>query len=304
MPAVEEVSLVSLANTREGSSAVMVALSMTCKGESGEVVILMPKIINKLAWVKFRGSTKVIEGKIKFSISFSSVKHILAKDDCVKINVRSKLFKYSALSIDVPNNDWSKWQEMRPYNMLETGKVHPTTVSIVVTAYKCKKETVLSKLYTDSDFTDFRLATSEGSVPVHKAYLAAHSDVFKAMLSNEWKETTTGEITMKGVTIETLQHLKEYMYLGTVPNDGLRPLLLIARCYLIEDLEQHCIRKLAENVTGKSLFSLLEFACDNNIPELSFALVVMTENIDVNHANKLKNKKAVLDSQKSKKSQQ
>ncbi|XP_063386224.1 uncharacterized protein LOC134672256 [Cydia fagiglandana] len=175
------------------------------------------------------------------------------------------------------------------------------TISIVVTAYECKKEMVLSKLYADSDFTDFHLATSDGSVPVHKAYMAAHSDVFKAMLNNEWKETVNGEITMKGVTVKTLQQLKEYMYLGIVPEDGLRPLLLIARCYLMEDLEKHCIRKLAENVTGENLFSLLEFACDNNIPELSFAMLVMTENVDINKA--AANLTRVMDSQKAKESQ-
>ncbi|XP_061721035.1 TD and POZ domain-containing protein 5-like [Cydia pomonella] len=284
---------------RDGPSASKIVYSMTFTGESETDPIIYT--IDNLVVVKLKSSAKLLRNKMNFSVSFSSSKHDSAKEKNIKINVNCLDLKYSELNIEVPN-DWSKWQEMGLTQPYVRNGLYYTTVSIVVTAYECKKETVLSKLYTDSVFTDFHLVTSEGSVPVHKACLAAHSDVFKAMLTNEWKEAINGEIRMKGATVKTLQQLKEYMYLGTVPEDGLRPLLLIARCYLIEDLEKHCIRKLAENATGETLFSLLEFACDNNIPELSYAMLVITQEAVVNEAKDIKT--AVLNSQKSKQSHQ
>ncbi|XP_063366850.1 uncharacterized protein LOC134655329 [Cydia amplana] len=151
-----------------------------------------------------------------------------------------------------------------------------------------------SKLYTDTEFTDFYLSTGEGEqkVAVHRAFLIAHSDVFKGMLRGKWKETDQGEIKIRGVTVETLQQLKDYMYMGTVPEVGIRPLLLVARTYMMEDLEKHCIRKLAEKVTPEELFSLIEFACDNQIPELPFALLQLTPDTVVSGATKIK--KAIL----------
>ncbi|XP_063386221.1 uncharacterized protein LOC134672252 [Cydia fagiglandana] len=145
-----------------------------------------------------------------------------------------------------------------------------------------------------TEFTDFYLSTGEGEerVAVHKAFLIAHSDVFKAMLRGKWKETDHDEIKIQGVTIETLQQLKDYMYMGSVPEVGLRPLLLVARTYMMEDLEKHCIRKLAEKVTPEELFLLIEFACDNQIPELPFALLQITPDAVVSGAANIK--KAVL----------
>ncbi|XP_063366992.1 protein roadkill-like [Cydia amplana] len=144
-------------------------------------------------------------------------------------------------------------------------------VNINILVRKCKS--VLDLIYLDEDFTDFQLSTAKGSVPLHRAILAAHSDVFRRMLSGEWKETNAGCIEIEGVTLETLQNLKRYMYLGTMPEDGLCPLLLIATCYFIDDLKAECIIKLAHSFTSENLYDLLEFSYVNNMPELTFAIL-------------------------------
>ncbi|XP_063540220.1 protein roadkill-like [Cydia strobilella] len=136
-----------------------------------------------------------------------------------------------------------------------------------------KRKSVLDLIYLDEDFTDFQLSTAEGSVSVHRAILAAHSDVFRRMISGEWKETNAGRIKIEGVTLKTLQNLKRYMYLGTMPEDGLCPLLLIATCYFIEDLKAECTIKLSHSLTSENLYDLLEFSYVNNMPELTFAIL-------------------------------
>ncbi|XP_063366849.1 uncharacterized protein LOC134655328 [Cydia amplana] len=142
-----------------------------------------------------------------------------------------------------------------------------------------------SKLYEDNDFTD--LCAGEDKIAVHKNFLVAHSDVFKAMLSGPWKEAAEGKVNVEGVTIKVLERLKNYMYNGDVfytDDEELRTLLLLARYYLIEDLQKQCIRLLAETVKPETLFSHIEFACQHQIPELPFAMLQMTQDSVVNEA--------------------
>ncbi|XP_063357906.1 uncharacterized protein LOC134647485 [Cydia amplana] len=99
----------------------------------------------------------------------------------------------------------------------------------------------IDKFYEDTEFTDFHLHATDGNVPMHKALLAANSDVFKAMLNGEWKEKGEGQINIEGVTVKTLQHLKDYMYLGVLPDEGLESLLVVAARYLMDKLKADCI---------------------------------------------------------------
>ncbi|XP_063540510.1 uncharacterized protein LOC134749499 [Cydia strobilella] len=255
-------------------------------------------LIDNMVKIRFKRVAKIIEdtdaGEISFLFSIS--KHELAHDLNIKVNIDCECLAYSKFDIDTPK-EWSEWELMGSKKTFVQSKgsqsrICYTTIQFFISAYERNINTMSLELYTDTEFTDFYLSTGEDKVAVHKAFLIAHSDVFKAMLRGKWKETDHDEIKIQGATVETLQQLKDYMYMGTVPEVGLRPLLLVARTYMMEDLEKHCIRKLAEKATSKDLFSLIEFACDNQIPELPFALLQLTPDTVVSEATKLK--KAVL----------
>ncbi|XP_063386254.1 uncharacterized protein LOC134672287 [Cydia fagiglandana] len=164
---------------------------------------------------------------------------------------------------------WS--QDLKLLRLTSDDTALTFNVEVNIRVNKCKS--VLDLIYLDEDFTDFQLSTAEGSVAVHRAILAAHSDVFRRMLSGEWKETNAGCIEIEGVTLETLQSLKQYMYLGTIPEDGLCPLLLIATCYFIDDLKAECTIKLSHSINSENLYDLLEFSYVNNMPDLTFAIL-------------------------------
>ncbi|XP_063540456.1 uncharacterized protein LOC134749455 [Cydia strobilella] len=151
--------------------------------------------------------------------------------------------------------------------------VYTSLWNINITANKVE-ESFLTNFYNDIDFTDFNLSALDGSVAVHRAYLAAHSDVFRAMLRKEWKEATEGCVQIEGVTRQTLQHLKDYMYLRTLPDKGLEPLLLLASYYLMDDLKEQCVSKLALNCTSKEWSRLLEFAAVNKVSDLISGLML------------------------------
>ncbi|XP_047997089.1 protein roadkill-like [Leguminivora glycinivorella] len=137
------------------------------------------------------------------------------------------------------------------------------------------EDSPLAKLYDDVDFTDFNLSAGGGTVPVHKALLAIQSDVFRAMLTREWKEKTEGNIQMEGVTLQTLQHFKDFMYLRTLPGEGLKALLLFASYYLIDNLKAECVSKLALDCKSGEWNDLLNFAVKHQIFELANAIMIV-----------------------------
>ncbi|XP_063366761.1 uncharacterized protein LOC134655243 [Cydia amplana] len=151
-----------------------------------------------------------------------------------------------------------------------------------------------AKIYHDADFTDFNLSAAEGSVAVHRVILAAHSDVFRAMLSHEWKETTEGRIEIEGVTLQTLRYLKQYMYLRKLPDDGLKPLLLLASYYLIDDLKADCLSRLVLNYKSGEWSSLLEFAVENKLSELISAIMLVSSAVDLEDHQNVQVKKQKL----------
>ncbi|XP_063368742.1 protein roadkill-like [Cydia amplana] len=273
--------------------AVKLVYTITCSGEK-HTLVSIPFIVNNLIEIRFKWDySKISAKKIKIVCSFSSKRLVSEKCTTINVDLRSDRLKYMKTDFCPPER-WSDWEcmaEITPQLLPNLSAYYYTTCDYYIAACKVKTDMISSKLYEDTDFTDFNLSTPDGSVAVHKACLAAHSDVFKRMLSGEWQETEEGQITLEGVTLETLQHLKEYIYMGRLPNDGLRPLLLLARCYLIEDLQERCINKLAQTARSEDLYSLHKFACENNIPELTFATLQLTRDSVISYANQVKKMK-------------
>ncbi|XP_047996894.1 uncharacterized protein LOC125234613 [Leguminivora glycinivorella] len=267
----------------------IIALSYTgeCKGETSRELL-----IDGLVKVRFMFSSNISKDndtpELIISTKYSFSKCDADNKSCIKISLISEKLKYSQIVIHTPKK-WSEWELIgttKSAKESESQLYQTCIIDILITVYQFNMELTFPKLYLDTDFTDFALSTTDGSLPVHKVCLAAHSDVFNRMLKGEWKETVEGQVNMKGVTLDTLKQLKEYIYLSTVPDvvDELCSLLLIARRYLIEDLEKHCIKKIAETVSPEGLFSIIEFACEHHIPELPFALLQVTTDSVVNKA--------------------
>ncbi|CAK1584230.1 unnamed protein product [Parnassius mnemosyne] len=128
-------------------------------------------------------------------------------------------------------------------------------------------------LHDDTELTDFELRGEDGSVKVHKAVLAASSDVLRRMLSGYWRETTEGHLDVPGTSTQTLQHLKDYIYLRKLPYTGLEQILLLASYYMIPGLEQKCVNELMNRLTAQDTFDLLEFAVKHKITRLVLAIL-------------------------------
>ncbi|CAK1584229.1 unnamed protein product [Parnassius mnemosyne] len=128
-------------------------------------------------------------------------------------------------------------------------------------------------LHDDTNLTDFELRGEDGSVKIHKAILAACSPTFRTMFCGSWRETTEGHVNVAGTSALTLRHLKDYIYLGTLPDTGLEQILLLALYYMIPDLEQKCVNKLVDSLTAQNAYDLLEFAVKHKVTRLVLAIL-------------------------------
>ncbi|KAF9803555.1 hypothetical protein SFRURICE_008710 [Spodoptera frugiperda] len=128
-------------------------------------------------------------------------------------------------------------------------------------------------LYDDEELTDFEMRGMDGSVHVHRAVLAAASPVLRRMLGGVWRETAEGCADMTSTTRATLQHLKNYLYLRTLPDTGVEELLLLSACYMMPELEKRCVDKLVSNLTPQNTVEMIEFAAKNKMTQLMLAVL-------------------------------
>lgn len=130
------------------------------------------------------------------------------------------------------------------------------------------KSSPFASLHDDISLTDFELRCESGSIPVHRVVLAIASPVLKTFLEskNNWLENHWFKFSETDMS--TLQHLKDYIYLGVLPEEGLENLLLLASSYMMEDLKDQCISKILAKVTPENAFEISEFAVTNKMTEL------------------------------------
>ncbi|KAL0820642.1 hypothetical protein ABMA28_006477 [Loxostege sticticalis] len=138
------------------------------------------------------------------------------------------------------------------------------TVTMDVVPSACS----FASLYEDAELTDFELRGEDGSVHMHRAVLAASSPVLRRMLCGTWRESSEGVVDVPGTSRTTLQYLKDYVYLRTLPETGLKQLLLLASYYMMPLLEQKCVNKLVSTMTAETTCDLLEFAIKHKATRL------------------------------------
>ncbi|XP_075981246.1 uncharacterized protein LOC142979904 [Anticarsia gemmatalis] len=164
------------------------------------------------------------------------------------------------------NTDDDSWRLIQIYNDGAINKKINIFLKVSVTMYR----NPCANLYEDTELTDFELRGEDGSVQVHKAVVAACSPVFKTMFAGQWRETTEGVIEVPGTCTDVLQHFKRYIYQGTVPQDYLGALLLLASYFMMPDLERRCQFELMAHLTSDNAYETIQFAVKHNKPQLLF----------------------------------
>ncbi|XP_068620442.1 kelch-like protein 3 [Battus philenor] len=179
------------------------------------------------------------------------------------ISLSSKELKISEKRFVCDDGTWHLVHENRKQQ-------YSFDVSVVMDAVQVSS---FASLHADTELTDFELRGEDGAVRVHRVALAAASPVLRRMLSGSWRETSTGHVDVPGTSARSLQHLKDYIYLQVLPDDGVEQILLLASYYMMPCLEQVCVDKLVGGLTAQNACDLLEFAAKHKLTKLLLAIL-------------------------------
>lgn len=119
-------------------------------------------------------------------------------------------------------------------------------------------------LLTDPIGVDFTIESADGEkFQVHKVLLAAHSEVFKAMLKEETAESQNNYVKLVDVTKEDLQCILEFIYTGTVrnlENCNCFNLLMLADKYNLRGLRELSQYALSQQLSIDNALEILMVA--------------------------------------------
>lgn len=118
-----------------------------------------------------------------------------------------------------------------------------------------------SALFTDPIGSDFVIESADGvKFQIHKVILAAHSEVFKAMLKGETAESQNSYVKLVDVGGDDLRYMLEYIYTGTVTdveNINFASLLMLADRYNLKGLWEVSEHALSEQITLDNVLDIL-----------------------------------------------
>uniref|UniRef100_A0A2A4K6Q1 BTB domain-containing protein n=1 Tax=Heliothis virescens TaxID=7102 RepID=A0A2A4K6Q1_HELVI len=118
-----------------------------------------------------------------------------------------------------------------------------------------------SALFADPIGSDFVIESADGAkFNIHKVILAAHSEVFKAMLKGETAESQNSYVKLIDVSGEDLRYMLEYIYTGTVKdieNTNFASLLMLADRYNLKGLWELSEFALSEHLTLDNALDIL-----------------------------------------------
>ncbi|XP_045761723.1 BTB/POZ domain-containing protein 8-like [Maniola jurtina] len=133
----------------------------------------------------------------------------------------------------------------------------------------------LRALLHDPFGADFVIESAEGEkFKVHKTFLSAHSEVFKAMLKENTAESQNSYMKMVDVNKDDLKFIIEYIYTGTIEDlegSNFFNLLMLADRYNLQGLRELSECALASQITLDNVIETLAVADLYNAENLKIA---------------------------------
>ena len=107
-----------------------------------------------------------------------------------------------------------------------------------------------------SNFSDLNISCQGKSFPVHRALLAARSDVFLAMLMHDTKEANEQKIEINDVDPDTMEIFLQYIYGSKLPQldtEQASSLMILGDKYNVSALMEACRLRLLEDLQSCDL---------------------------------------------------
>ncbi|KAF8777722.1 TD and POZ domain-containing protein 1-like [Argiope bruennichi] len=121
----------------------------------------------------------------------------------------------------------------------------------------------ITEIYNNHLLSDVELKTKTESFPAHKVVLCARSSVFKAMLTNDMKETNTNIIQVDDLENDTVHQFLLFLYSDSIESlqwNSAVKLYYAADKYQVEKLKMICSSFLVNNLSISKASELLLLA--------------------------------------------
>ncbi|XP_003749384.1 TD and POZ domain-containing protein 2-like [Rattus norvegicus] len=122
----------------------------------------------------------------------------------------------------------------------------------------------VGELWENSLFTDCSLVVAGQEFRAHKAILAGHSPVFRAMFEHEMQERLTNRIEFHDIHLQVFKEMMAFIYTGKAPHlhshSMATGLLAAADMYDLQELKDMCEDSLCRNLSVKNAVPTLILA--------------------------------------------
>ncbi|KAL6030353.1 hypothetical protein STEG23_015122 [Scotinomys teguina] len=127
---------------------------------------------------------------------------------------------------------------------------------------RCTLADEIGKLREDSCFTDCSLVVAGQEFQAHKAILAAHSPVFRAMFEHDMKESKRNRVEIHDLEPQVIKATQGFMYTGKAPDlDSMAAAVLAAADkYGLERLKVMCEDVLCRDLSVENAAHTLVLA--------------------------------------------
>ncbi|XP_077975361.1 kelch-like protein 24a isoform X2 [Styela clava] len=116
----------------------------------------------------------------------------------------------------------------------------------------------LNKQRESKGHSDFAIMVGDETIPAHRNVLSAGSDYFRAMLSHENVESSTGIVAMKQVQYSSVKTCINYIYTGNFPTPGCEEreqLMFTAHMLQLQGMCDKIAVSLEEELSPESFYS-------------------------------------------------
>ena len=138
-------------------------------------------------------------------------------------------------------------------------------------------------LYENQELFDVVIKVEEKEFECHRAFLAASTDYFRAMLTTNMAEKQQSVITISGVDAASMQLIIKYLYTGSVEltTGTVQNLLSAANLLQLKELKEGCASFMAKKLDTENCIGIHFFAQAHECECLEFqAWDWITENFE------------------------
>ena len=139
------------------------------------------------------------------------------------------------------------------------------------------------ELYENNEMFDLTIKVEGQEFECHRAFLAASSDYFRAMLTTNMAEKQQNVITMSGMDATSMRLIMKYLYTASVEltTNTVQNLLSAANLLQLKDLKDGCADFMSKKLDTDNCIGIHFFAQAHECETLEFsAWDVITENFE------------------------